>query len=132
MVSIDFFSGEIKEKLSLYESFLLQWNQRINLIGPATVDDIWQRHFLDSAQLLEHIPETSRTLLDVGTGAGFPGVVLSILGVPGVVLLEKSHKRCMFLKEVCRQLNLSARVENQSIENFLTHLMRLMTSQYDS
>lgn len=123
------FSRETQEKLSRYESLLLQWNQKINLIGPATAKDIWQRHFVDSAQLLEYIPQDTKTLLDVGTGAGFPGAILSLLGVPEVVLLEKSHKRCMFLRELRRTLDLSAQVECLPIEDFSPKPFDVVTSR---
>jgi 16S rRNA (guanine527-N7)-methyltransferase len=96
-------SRETLDRLRLYLDLLRHWQKAINLVGPATLNDPWRRHFWDSAQLFPHIPGTSRTLLDVGSGAGFPGLVLAILGVPGVMLVESDGRKCAFLREVARR-----------------------------
>ena len=91
------------ERLSTYERLLRRWQAAINLVGPSTMGDLWRRHFLDSAQLLDLIPpEPPSGLLDLGSGAGFPGLVLAILGVPDVHLVESDARKCVFLKEAAR------------------------------
>ncbi len=93
-------SRETLEKLQLYCSLLLTWQRRFNLIGKSTEDDIWQRHFLDSAQLMKLGRPGSLRLVDFGSGAGFPGMVLALMGQTGVELVESSEKKCVFLEEV--------------------------------
>jgi 16S rRNA (guanine527-N7)-methyltransferase len=93
-------SRETLEKLQLYCSLLLAWQERLNLIGKSTVDDIWHRHFLDSAQLMKLCRSGSSRLVDFGSGAGFPGMVLALMGQDGVELVESSGKKCLFLEEV--------------------------------
>ena len=99
---------------------LVEANTRMNLVGASTLDDFWRRHFLDSAQLLALAPE-ARRWADLGSGAGFPGLVLAILlkDAPGteVHLVESMLKKCGFLGEVVRELGLPARVHNQRAED---------------
>lgn len=108
------------ERLETYLDLLAEWNEKMNLVGPATLPDFWNRHVLDSAQLLDLAPE-ARTWADLGTGAGLPGVVLAILGRgrPGfhVHLVESLQKRCRFLDEVVRRLDLPATVHNARAED---------------
>lgn len=105
--------------LEAYRGLLEDWNQRMNLVGPATLPDFWSRHALDSAQLLALAPG-ALTWADLGTGAGLPGVVLAILGRnrPGfhVHLVESMAKRCRFLEAVADQLSLPASVHNARAE----------------
>ncbi len=93
---------ETLERLKAYADLLRTWQKRINLVGPATVEDLWQRHMLDSAQLLPLIPPATESLLDLGSGAGFPGLVLAVLGVRGVNLVESDARKCAFLQEAAR------------------------------
>jgi 16S rRNA (guanine527-N7)-methyltransferase len=95
-------SRETLARLEAYAALLFQWSTRINLVGRDTLPDLWRRHFLDSAQLHPLIPDSSRSLIDLGSGAGFPGLVLAILGVPGVELVEADTRRCAFLREAAR------------------------------
>ena len=81
-------SRETLERLSLHLALLSRWQRAINLVGSATLADPWRRHVLDSAQLAAHVPATARSLVDLGSGAGFPGMVLALLGVPGVHLID--------------------------------------------
>jgi len=81
-------SRETMQRLEAYAALLVAWSARINLVGRATLGDLWRRHFLDSAQLQPLIPAGARSLVDLGSGAGFPGLVLALLGVPGVELVE--------------------------------------------
>src|SRR5581483_9559630 len=77
-------SRETVARLERYAAALARWQRAINLVGRATLDEVWQRHFLDSAQLIALLPDTAGPLVDLGSGAGFPGLVLAILGVPDV------------------------------------------------
>lgn len=103
------------DKLKEYVDFLLKWNQKINLISKKTVPYVWERHIFDCVRLKEHIDEKD-VVLDVGSGAGLPGVVLSILGVKRVVLVEADERKAAFLSETKRKLGLGLEVCNQRIE----------------
>ena len=95
-------SRETLGRLERYAELLRKWQRAINLVGPDTLPDLWRRHMLDSAQLYPLIPPGARTLLDLGSGAGFPGLVLAILGVPEVHLVESDSRKCAFLREAGR------------------------------
>lgn len=89
-----------RETLIRLEAWLAQlrlWQRRINLVGPSTLDDPWRRHVLDCAQLLRYLPEGTRTLVDLGSGAGLPGLILAVLGVPEVHLVEADRRKAAFL-----------------------------------
>jgi len=109
-------SRETLDRLRLYLDLLRHWQKAINLVGPATLNDPWRRHFWDSAQLFPHIPSTSRSLLDVGSGAGFPGLVLAVLGVPGVTLVESDGRKCAFLREVARRTGTAVTIHAARLE----------------
>lgn len=96
-------SRETLERLEIYAALLIQWQSRINLVGRSTIDDLWHRHMLDSAQLLPLLPDRVRVLVDLGSGAGFPGLVLAVLGVPEVHLVESDSRKAAFLREVSRE-----------------------------
>jgi 16S rRNA (guanine527-N7)-methyltransferase len=116
-------SGASPEQLADLESFrtlLADWNARMNLVGPATLPDFWNRHAWDSAQLAQIAPE-ALTWADLGAGAGFPGIVLAVLGKgrPGfhAHLVESMAKRCRFLSQAVDDLRLPATVHNARAEN---------------
>ena len=113
-------SRETLALLLAYVALLEKWQRRINLVSSATLPDIWHRHILDSAQLLPHLPLVSAPqrlhILDIGSGAGFPGLVLAILGVGDIQLVESNQRKAVFLQTVIRELGVSARVSNQRIE----------------
>ena len=97
-------SRETMEKLSAYKSLLIKWQEKINLIGSGSLSHIWDRHICDSAQILQYIPKTigNSAIYDVGSGAEFPGLVLSILGVSQIKLIESDARKCEFLREISR------------------------------
>jgi 16S rRNA (guanine527-N7)-methyltransferase len=95
-------SRETLARLEAYVQLLTAWNRRINLVGPRTLRDVWRRHILDSGQLLAQIPPKARILVDLGSGAGLPGLILAILGVPEVHLIESDGRKCAFLREAAR------------------------------
>ncbi|MGL4371125.1 MAG: 16S rRNA (guanine(527)-N(7))-methyltransferase RsmG [Alphaproteobacteria bacterium] len=111
------FSEDIQRQFHFYLSLLEKWQGRVNLISAKTFPDAWERHVLDSAQIASYL-HASDVILDVGSGAGFPGLVLSIMGFSSVHLLEPSYKKTLFLQEVVSSLCLPAKVHRKCIENF--------------
>ena len=101
------FSKEVLGKLELYHDLLISWQKKYNLVGPSTLKDIWERHFIDSAQLFSILPleHKEKPIYDIGSGAGFPGMVLAIMGRKDIVLCESSSKKCIFLEEVKNKTN---------------------------
>ncbi|HXS50821.1 MAG TPA: 16S rRNA (guanine(527)-N(7))-methyltransferase RsmG [Sphingomicrobium sp.] len=103
-------SRETFEKLEEYVSLLREENVRQNLVSAATLDDVWGRHILDSAQLVRHEPRSGASWVDVGAGAGLPGVVVACLVEGPVTLIEPRRLRADFLHKVCESLGLTASV----------------------
>jgi 16S rRNA (guanine527-N7)-methyltransferase len=95
-------SRETLARLTRYLELLGRWQRAINLVGASTLADPWRRHILDCAQLAPHVPGTAQTVLDLGSGAGLPGLVLALLGVPGVHLMESDQRKAQFLREAAR------------------------------
>src|SRR5215469_10920571 len=106
-------SRETLARLETYVQLLMAWNRRINLVGPRTLRDVWRRHILDSGQLLALMPPKARVLVDLGSGAGLPGLILAILGVPEVHLLESDGRKCAFLREAARVTEATVTVHAQ-------------------
>lgn len=111
-------SRETFEKILKFLTILDSWRSRLNLIGPNEWDRIWERHILDCHQLRKHIPETAK-ILDIGAGAGFPGVILaaSAVATGHVTLVESNAKKCKFLQTVADQTNLPISIANSRIES---------------
>jgi len=113
-------SRETIESLKIYENMLLYENKKLNLVGKSTIKDIWIRHFLDSYQVIDLIEESDKMIMDLGSGAGFPGIVVA-LGIKEkriplkINLLEKSRKKTVFLKKVISKLNINAEVINEDV-----------------
>ena len=109
-------SRETMERLERYVGLLLKWQRAINLIGPNTAQDVWRRHILDSGQLMAHLPITSGPVVDIGSGAGLPGMVLGIMGVPEVHLIDSDYRKCAFLHEASRVTETSVQIHNARVE----------------
>jgi 16S rRNA (guanine527-N7)-methyltransferase len=109
-------SRETLARLQLYVDLLAAWNRRINLVGPRTIGDVWRRHILDSAQLRPLIPPSARILVDLGSGAGLPGLILAILGIPEVHLVEVDQRKCVFLREAARVTSTPVTLHAQRLE----------------
>ncbi len=122
-------SHETVRKLDRYAELLGEWSQKFNLVAESTLPHIWQRHFLDSAQLLRHLPEKSGTLVDIGSGAGFPGLVLSIMGVSNIHLVESIGKKARFLQAVIDELGLGATLHHDRVENIKTIKADIITAR---
>jgi 16S rRNA (guanine527-N7)-methyltransferase len=110
-------SRETLDRLTVYLDLLRRWQRAINLVGPATLADPWRRHILDSAQLAAHLPSAAGSLVDLGSGAGLPGMVLALLGVPGVHLIESDPRKAQFLREVARTTGASVVIHAERIEH---------------
>ena len=111
-------SRETLAKLTAYADLLVDWNARHNLVAKSTLPDLWRRHFWDSAQLAPLISPNARTLADLGSGAGFPGLVLAALRPEvAVTLYEATTKKCAFLREAALRMGLQVSVENARIED---------------
>ena len=113
-------SRETITSLKKYENMLVKANENLNLVGKSTINEIWIRHFLDSVQVIDFINKKDKTLVDLGSGAGFPGVVLALAAkdrkIPlKVKLIEKSPKKTKFLKDLINKLHIDVEVINQNI-----------------
>jgi 16S rRNA (guanine527-N7)-methyltransferase len=95
-------SRETKGSLEIYAALLAKWNKSINLVAPSTIPNLWERHIEDSLQLIPFLPESPSLLLDIGSGAGLPGVVLSLCTPHQVTMIDSDTKKCLFLNEVKR------------------------------
>lgn len=114
-------TADQQAKLDIYEAALLKWQTSINLISPQTVSDVKTRHFADSIQLAQYIPTNTERLFDIGSGAGFPGLVLAMLRDDiDVSLVESNTKKCSFLKHVSRETQTKVTVLNKRIEDVFT------------
>lgn len=115
-------SRETVMKLKHFVVLLTEWNERMNLVSKNSLKDVWLRHVLDSLQLISYIPQTTQTLVDIGSGAGFPAVVLAIimqekLPTAKIYLVESISKKTLYLKDVCQRLELNnVEVVNLRIE----------------
>ena len=123
---IDFFkkkfnvSRETIDKLRTYHQFLIEKNKTLNLIGKNTEKSIFLRHFKDSAQIYDLLNK-KLDIIDIGSGAGFPGIILKILmeneSLNGnIILIEKSPKKSNFLRDLCIKLDLKVKIENRKLE----------------
>ena len=113
-------SRETIRSLIKYEELLIDANKSLNLIGKSTINSIWDRHFLDSAQVIDFIGKNFKTLIDLGSGAGFPGLVIALLArdrkIPlRINLLEKSPRKAEFLNKLVKNLNLNVKVTCEDI-----------------
>lgn len=108
-------SRETAARLDLYETLLRKWQASINLVSPATLPALRQRHFADSAQLFDLAPQGARHWVDLGSGAGFPGLVAATLAADEapdlrVTLIESDARKATFLRIVARELGLDVQV----------------------
>ena len=113
-------SRETINGLKIFENHLIESNKELNLVGKSTIKDIWHRHFLDSAQVVDLIEKNSKIIVDIGSGAGFPGLVVSIIlkdrNIPvKTILIEKSPKKTKFLRLLIKKLSLNVEVLNENV-----------------
>ena len=122
-------SRETFERLSLYHDLLLKWQAKVNLISPDTVAIAWQRHFLDALQILPLIDSLDNKIIDLGTGAGFPGMVLAIAAAGNVHLIESDTKKILFLREAARITGTKISIHHGRIEEKLTSFGDIIVSR---
>jgi 16S rRNA (guanine527-N7)-methyltransferase len=109
-------SRETLDKLTAYVELLSQWNRRINLVSANTMGDVWRRHILDCAQLAKHLPRQTRVAVDLGAGAGLPGLILAAMGVPEMHLVESDLRKSAFLREAARIMDVAVTLHPERIE----------------
>ena len=109
-------SRETLHRLNLYHDLIIKWQKTINLVSGSTLNDIWERHIIDSAQIYELI-DPDKPIVDLGSGAGFPGLVLAMMGAEQMHLIESDQRKSTFLREAARITNTIIRVHNERIEN---------------
>ena len=122
-------SRETSERLEIYAALLCKWQQRINLVSGSTLADLWRRHMLDSGQLFRYLPTATRVVVDLGSGAGFPGLVLAAMGVPEVHLVESDVRKCAFLREAARAMAVPVTVHTARIEKVAPFSADVVTSR---
>ena len=123
-------SRETLARLKAYADLLTDWNARHNLVAKSTLPDLWHRHFWDSAQLATHIPAQARTLADLGSGAGFPGLVLALLRPDlAVTLHEATTKKCAFLQAVADRTGLKVEIRNSRLEDLPAQPFDVVTAR---
>jgi len=110
-------SRETFEKFIVFKKTLIKWQRSINLISKNSIEDIWVRHFLDSAQLYKITKNFDGNIVDFGSGAGFPGLILAMMGHKNVHLVESDQKKCSFLREVAMLSETDVIIHNNRIEN---------------
>jgi 16S rRNA (guanine527-N7)-methyltransferase len=115
-------SSEIRRRLEIYSALLTKWQRVLNLVSPGTLGDVWLRHFADSWQVSDAVPH-ARVWMDLGSGAGFPGLVTAIryADEPGAKthLIESDQRKCAFLREVSRETGAGATIHCGRIENIV-------------
>lgn len=127
-------SRETSEKLDSYVALIQKWNKAINLISRSSEADIWQRHIADSAQLAQHLPSGPGLWLDLGSGAGLPGIVLAIIAAevaPSLrfELVEVDQRKATFLRQVSRKLDLNVTVLTERIEALAPRLADVVSAR---
>ena len=120
-VVADRVSRETLSRLDAFEALLIRWQSSFNLVGPRTLSEFWDRHVLDSLQLVDLAPATALRWTDIGSGAGFPGLVLAATlcerPASHIRLIEPNHKRAAFLREVARAMIAPVSVVASKVED---------------
>lgn len=127
-------SCETIEKLQTYQELLLEWQKKFNLVSNSSLQNIWERHFEDSAQLFEYIPENAEKLIDFGSGAGFPAMVIAIMAAEKtpylkVTMVESIKKKTLYLNDVALKTGVDVLIKNERIENLPLEKYDVITSR---
>ncbi|MEE6207038.1 MAG: 16S rRNA (guanine(527)-N(7))-methyltransferase RsmG [Alphaproteobacteria bacterium] len=128
-------SRETYKKLQDFVVLLSEWNTKMNLVSKNSLSDVWVRHVLDSAQLVDYIPNNVKHIVDIGSGSGFPGIVLAILlqeqnPQAHITLVESITKKALYLKNVAENLGLnSVEVVNNRVENAVFKKVDMITAR---
>ena len=124
IVSEFFLNKTQVDKIDFYLSSIKEYNKHTNLVGKSTIENIWDRHVLDCLQLTKYITNKKLKILDLGTGAGLPGVLFSIVGYQKVLMVDSVKKKTDFVRKIINELSLTAKIQNKRIE-------KPPTSQHD-
>ena len=121
MKGLEGVSRETLAKLQVYADTLIKWNPKINLVAKSTIDVLWDRHIVDSLQIMRHIPKGPQHIVDIGSGGGFPGLVLAIASAEAhpessITMIESDQRKSAFLRTVLRETGVSATVLTERIE----------------
>ena len=122
-------SRETYEKFIIFYKTLIKWQKSINLISKSSIENIWVRHVLDSAQLYRYTKKINGNILDLGSGAGFPGLILAMMGHKNIHLVESDQKKCTFLREVAMLSETDVTIHNNRIENLKFFDVELITAR---
>ncbi|MCB2107978.1 MAG: 16S rRNA (guanine(527)-N(7))-methyltransferase RsmG [Rhodobacteraceae bacterium] len=122
-------SRETLQRLEAFAALLVQWNAKINLVAKSTISDLWRRHILDSGQLAPLLPVASGPVVDLGSGAGFPGLILAILGIKEVHLVESDARKAAFLREAARHTQTDVLIHVSRIEAVKPFAARAVTAR---
>ncbi len=121
--------------LKKYEMLVRKWQKAVNLVSSHSLDDFWKRHILDSAQLYQYVPQNAKIMVDMGSGGGFPALVLAVLNLVNkgpltdIYLVESDVKKCVFLTEAARELDINIHVLNQRLETVDGIMADIVTSR---
>ena len=122
-------SRETVERLQIYVDLLAKWQSRINLVSTQTLRTVWRRHILDSLQLLPFLPQTKSRIMDIGTGAGLPGLILAIASEHELHLVESDERKCAFLRTALRETGTQAQIHNQRVESLDDMQIDILTAR---
>lgn len=122
-------SRETLAKLEIYQRLLTTWQARINLISASTLPDLWRRHFLDSAQLFPLLENPSAPLVDVGSGAGFPGMVLAVMGASSITLVERDQRKAAFLRTCATELAVAVKIVAADVKSLEPQVFSTVTAR---
>jgi 16S rRNA (guanine527-N7)-methyltransferase len=123
-------SRETLARLKAYADLLADWNARHNLVAKSTLPDLWHRHMWDSAQLLPLIPPAAHTLADLGSGAGFPGLVLAVMRPDlKITLHEATTKKCAFLQAASDRMGVKVDIHNARLEDLIRQPFDVVTAR---
>lgn len=112
-------SRETLDRIDILIELLKKWQTRINLVSANSLATVWRRHILDSAQLTLDYPENIGVLTDMGSGAGFPGLILAIMRTHRTHLIESNQKKCAFLREAARLCHIDVHVHDARVESLI-------------
>ncbi len=127
-------SRETLRDLEHFEGLVRKWNPRINLVSKNTIEDLWHRHILDGLQLIGFLPSLPCHWVDLGSGGGFPGIVIAIAAKSlnpnfRMTLVESDHRKAVFLRTAIRELNLTAKVETSRIKELASLQADVLTAR---
>ena len=117
------------EKIEFFILKVISYNKHTNLVGKSTIENVWERHILDCIQLSKNINEKKLKIFDLGTGAGLPGILLSIIGFKNVLMVDSVKKKTDFVKGKIKDLSLIAKVQNKRIEKVRTDKQDIIVSR---